>query len=545
MFGIFGGMFVVPLNALIQFNAKKKEFRTILAGNNWFHSLSMFLMLCMTTLVSFYDLDPLNTVYLILSIIVIGTIYTMFKLPQSLILLFLKTVVGLKYKLEVDGVKNIPSSGGVLLLGNHVSWIDWAIILMAVPREVKFVMDKTIYSKWYLNWLLKMFKCIPISNASSKTTIQTIAKELDEGNMIVLFPEGSITRNGHLGEFKKGFEKILELTTTDVRVIPFYIRGLWESMFSRANKKFKKSTKVNSVTVSFARTMKKEKANVVTVKKEVINLSTKSWEAHIQNLKPLNETIFDRLKEVSNDLIFADSTGLELSGNKFLTASILFKDLLKKELKGQNIGLLMPTTSAGAFINYSVQMLGKTAINLNYTSEINSLKSAINLAEIKSLVTSKKFIEKLESKGINIKEILDIVEVIYVEDLKPKISKLKGLITLLSVKFIPSFLLKPIHLVKTNKDDVVMILFSSGSEGTPKGVELTGDNILGNAQQIANIINVNEDDTIVGSLPLFHAFGIVVTTYMPLIEGIKCVAHPDPTDGLGVAKLVSKYKATI
>ena len=545
VFGIFGGMFVVPLNALIQFNAKKRVLGTILAGNNWFHSLSMFLMLCMTTLVSFYDLDPLNTVYLILSIIIIGTIYTMFKLPQSLILLFLKTVVGVKYKLEVDGVKNLPSSGGVLLLGNHVSWIDWAIILMAVPREVKFVMDKTIYSKWYLNWLLKMFKCIPISNGSSKTTIQTIAKELDEGNMVVLFPEGSITRNGHLGEFKRGFEKILELTTTDVRVIPFYIRGLWESMFSRANKKFKKSKKVNSVTVSFARTMKKEKANVVTVKKEVINLSTKSWEAHIQNLNPLNETIFDRLKEVSNDLIFADSTGLELSGNKFLTASILFKDLLKKELKGQNIGLLMPTTSAGAFINYSVLMLGKTTINLNYTSEINSLKSAITLAEVKSLVTSKKFIEKLESKGINIKEILDMVEVIYVEDLKPKISKLKGLITYFSVKFIPSFLLKSIHLVKTNKDDVVMILFSSGSEGMPKGVELTGDNILGNAQQIANIINVNEDDTIVGSLPLFHAFGIVVTTYMPLIEGIKCVAHPDPTDGLGVAKLVSKYKATI
>ena len=545
VFGIFGGMFVVPLNALIQFNAKKRVLGTILAGNNWFHSLSMFLMLCMTTLVSYYDLDPLNTIYLILSIIIIGTIYTMYKLPQSLILLFLKIVVGLKYKLEVDGVKNIPSSGGVLLLGNHISWIDWAIILMAVPREVKFVMDKTIYSKWYLTWLLKMFKCIPISNSSSKTTIQIIAKELDDGNMVVLFPEGSITRNGHLGEFKRGFEKILELTTTDIRVIPFYIRGLWESMFSRANTKFKKSKKVNSVTVSFARTIKKEKANVVTVKKEVINLSTKSWEAHIQNLNPLNETIFDRLKEVSNDLIFADSTGLELNGNKFLTASILFKDLLKKEIKGQNIGLLIPTTSAGAFINYSVLMLGKTAINLNYTSEINSLKSSINLAEIKSVIASRKFIEKLESKGINIKEILDMVEVIYVEDLKPKISKLKGLITLLSVKFIPSFILKPIHLAKTNKDDVVMILFSSGSEGIPKGVELTGDNILGNAQQIANIINVNEDDTIVGSLPLFHAFGIVVTTYMPLIEGIKCVAHPDPTDGLGVAKLVSKYKATI
>ena len=77
----------------------------------------------------------------------------------------------------------------------------------------------------------------------------------------------------------------------------------------------------------------------------------------------------------------------------------------------------------------------------------------------------------------------------------------------------PSFLLKFIHLTKISKENTVLILFSSGSEGTPKGVELSGDNILGNSQQIANIINANEDDIMVGSLPLFHAFGIVVTTF--------------------------------
>ena len=545
LFGVFGGLFVVPLNALIQFNAKKKVLGTILAGNNWFHSLSMFLMLMMTTTVSYYDLDPLNTLYLILFITFVGTFYTVYKLPQSLILLFLKTIVGFKYKLEVNGVKNIPSSGGVLLLGNHISWIDWAVVLMATPREVRFVMDKTIYNKWFLTWLLKIFKCIPISNGSSKTTIQTIAKQLDEGNIVVLFPEGAITRNGHLGEFKRGFEKILELTSTDVKVIPFYIRGLWESMFSRASKKFKKSNRTNSVTISFSRMMKKEKANIISVKQELIKLSTKSWQEHIQNLKPLNEVIFDRLKEVSSNMIFADSTGVQLSGHRFLTASILFKNLLKKELKEQNIGLLLPSTVAGAFTNYSILMMGKTIVNLNYTSEINSLKSSILNAQIKTIVASRKFIEKLENKGIKIKEILDIVEVIYLEDLKEKISKIKGIFTYLSVKLMPSFLLKLVHLTKTSKDDTVLILFSSGSEGTPKGVELSGDNILGNSQQIANIINANDEDIIVGSLPLFHAFGIVVTTFLPLIEGIKCVAHPDPTDGLGLGKLISQYKATI
>ena len=544
-FGFFGGMFIVPLNALIQFNAKKKVLGTILAGNNWFHSVSMFLMLGMTTIVSYYGFDPLKTIYLILLITLIGTMYTIYQLPQSLILLFLKTIVGMKYKLEVNGITNIPQTGGVLLLGNHISWIDWAVVLMAVPKEVRFVMDKTIYSKWYIKWIFRMFNAIPISNASSKTTIKIIAKQLDEGNIVVIFPEGSITRNGHLGEFKKGFEKILQLTNTDVKVVPFYIRGLWESMFSRANQKFKKSNRTNSVTISFARYMKKENANIISVKKQIINLSTKSWQEHIKNLKPLNETIFNRLKELKNNMIFTDSTGLELSGHKFLTASIVFKNLLKKQIENQNVGILLPSSSAGAFINYSVLLMGKTAVNLNYTSQIETLKYCISKAQIKSIITSRKFIEKLELRGIDLKEAFEDVELIYLEDLRQNISKAKSLSVFLSVKILPSFLSKFIHLTKTKKDDTVLILFSSGSEGTPKGIELSGDNILGNAQQIANIINVNDEDIILGSLPLFHAFGIVVTTYLPLIEGIRCVAHPDPTDGLAIAKLISSYKVTI
>ena len=544
-FGFFGGMFIVPLNALIQFNAKKKVLGTILAGNNWFHSVSMFLMLGMTTIVSYYGFDPLKTIYLILLITLIGTMYTIYQLPQSLILLFLKTIVGMKYKLEVNGITNIPQTGGVLLLGNHISWIDWAVVLMAVPKEVRFVMDKTIYSKWYIKWIFRMFNAIPISNASSKTTIKIIAKQLDEGNIVVIFPEGSITRNGHLGEFKKGFEKILQLTSTDVKVVPFYIRGLWESMFSRANQKFKKSNRTNSVTISFARYMKKENANIISVKKQIINLSTKSWQEHIKNLKPLNETIFNRLKELKNNMIFTDSTGLELSGHKFLTASIVFKNLLKKQIENQNVGILLPSSTAGAFINYSVLLMGKTAVNLNYTSQIETLKYCISKAQIKSIITSRKFIEKIELRGTDLKEAFEDVELIYLEDLRQNISKAKSLSVFLSVKILPSFLSKLIHLTKTKKDDTVLILFSSGSEGTPKGIELSGDNILGNAQQIANIINVNDEDIILGSLPLFHAFGIVVTTYLPLIEGIRCVAHPDPTDGLAIAKLISSYKVTI
>jgi acyl-[acyl-carrier-protein]-phospholipid O-acyltransferase/long-chain-fatty-acid--[acyl-carrier-protein] ligase len=414
-----------------------------------------------------------------------------------------------------------------------------------MPREVKFVMDRGIYNKWYINWLLKIFQVIPISNESSRSAMQSVAKELDGGNVVVLFPEGSITRNGHLGEFKRGFEKILAMSESDVKVISFYIRGLWESMFSRANKHFQKSYNLNNVTIVYSKPMRKYEANAINVKNEVMKLSTKAWEEHIKNLGTLSESIFNRMKKESGNLVFADSTGVELSGNKFLTISILFKSLLKPRIKGENIGLLLPSTAAGAFINYSVLMMGKTAVNINYTSSLESIKGAVASAEIKTIVASKKFVEKLQSRGIDISEVLDSVDVIYLEDIKPQISKLKALLILVSIKVLPSFILKPIHLKKIKKDDTVMILFSSGSEGVPKGIILSSDNVLGNIQQIAPILNVSHEDTIIGSLPLFHAFGIVVTTLLPLVEGIKCAAHPDPTDGVGIGQLAAKYKATI
>ncbi|WP_321312666.1 acyl-[ACP]--phospholipid O-acyltransferase [Halarcobacter sp.] len=546
IFGIFGGLFVVPLNALIQFNAKRKTLGTILAGNNWFHSLAMFIMLCITTFVSLNNLDPLNTIYLILIITITGMGFTIYHLPQSLILFFVKLIVGVKYKLSVKGLKNIPSSGGVLLLGNHISWIDWAIVFMSSPRQVRFVMHKPIYEKWYLNWLLKLFKVIPISSASSKETIKTIAKSLDEGDVVALFPEGGITRSGHLGEFKKGFELILKQTKGDIPVVAFYIRGLWESMFSRANKKYKKTGRTRAVSIYFSKPIKKKKATAYKVKQSIKELSSKSWLEYSNSFKTIPEGIFDRLKsDVKGKMIFVDSTGTELSGYKFLTAAILFKDLLKRKIKGENIGLLIPSSVGGAFINTSILMLGKVVVNLNFTSSMQTLISSVEKAEIKTIVTSKKFIEKLIEKGVKIDEVLSLSEVIYIEEIKKDITKPKALSTLISVVLFPTILLKMLHIKKTNRDSTAAIMFSSGSEGVPKGIELTHANIIGNSKQIAAVINANENDVIVGSLPLFHAFGTVVTMFLPLIEGILCVAHPDPRDGFAIGKLVQKYKGTI
>jgi len=124
-------------------------------------------------------------------------------------------------------------------------------------------------------------------------------------------------------------------------------------------------------------------------------------------------------------------------------------------------------------------------------------------------------------------------------------SKVKGLLTLGLVKFLPTWVLSLLYVKGAKLDDTAAILFSSGSEGTPKGIELSHKNMMGNIKQSITLINPNDEDVMLGTLPIFHSFGLTVTTLLPLIEGIPVVCHPDPTDGFGIGKMASKYEATM
>ncbi len=247
---------------------------------------------------------------------------------------------------------------------------------------------------------------------------------------------------------------------------------------------------------------------------------------------------------MKNAFCVADSKGEALSYLKVLTATIIFSRFIKKE-SAQNVGILMPTTSVGAMVNMATLMTGKTAVNLNYTASVDALRSAIEKAEIQTIYTSKLFITKLKAKGVDTDEFLGSSKVIYLEELKNDISKLNGIKTFLMAKLLPTFLIKLMYIKKVHNDEVATILFSSGSEGEPKGVMLTHRNVMSNVKQIADVLNMHEKDVILASLPLFHAFGLTATTWLPLLEGIPMVAHPDPTDAVGVGKAVAKFQATV
>ncbi len=541
-YGVFAGLLIVPLNTIIQLLTPQRMMGKVLAGNNFIQYISMFSFLVLTTIFAYMGLDS-SSLFIVASIIAfIGFLYTLKHLAHQLAQFVVRLGFSLFYDIEVKGLENLKAQKGVLLLGNHVSFLDWAFLQIATPRPIRFVIDRHYYELWYFKPIFKFFKTIPISTRGGKNALKAVGEALSNGDMVALFPEGHLTRNGHIGKFQKGFELAVAEVEGAV-IVPFYLRGLWEGKFSNAHEKIK-NKKLRDVSVTFGTPMPID-SRATEVKEQVIKLSVASWKSYIERLDTLPQTWIREAKEVGNKLSIADSTGVELSGYKFITAVLLMRSKFKKLLgDAQNIGLIVPTAAGGSIANMATLTLGKTVVNLNYSSGTESLKYAIELANIKQIISSKQFMTKLKAKGFDLTEALEGVEVLYLEEIKTTISKAEQLFTFLQAKFLPTALLRLLYIKSVSNASVAAILYSSGSEGTPKGIELTHQNILGNIKQFINVINPTDKDVMLGTLPIFHSFGLTVTTFAPLIEGIPVICHPDPTDGLGIAKLSHKYKAT-
>ncbi|MBD3839153.1 MAG: acyl-[ACP]--phospholipid O-acyltransferase [Epsilonproteobacteria bacterium] len=543
LYGIFAGLFIVPLNALIQFSTPQKMMGKVLAGNNFMQYLFMFSFLVLTALFGYFNLNSSSLFYLSAIIASFGAIYTIYLMPQSLIRFILKSFIQLRYDISIEGLEHIKTNKGVLLLGNHISFLDWAMLQMAYPKQIRFVIDRSYYELWYFKPIFKFFNAISISPTRSKEAIKAITDALNANDTVALFPEGHLSRNGQLGTFQKGFE-LSAIGARNAVIIPFYLRGLWESNFSHASNRLKRRN-LKDIGVSFGEPLTiQSKAHEV--KEAVFRLSIGSWQNYSHRLGTLQSSWLKSAKANLRKLSFADSTGVKLDNGKFITATLCVAQKLKPHLiDEQNVALVLPSTVAGAMGNMAVLTLGKTIVNLNYSSGVESLSYAVKIAGIKKVITSKTFIERLKDKGFDISSVLESLEVIYLEDIKKEISKGGSLALYLMVLLLPTVILDFFFIKGAKSSDVAGILFSSGSEGKPKGIELTHQNFMGNIKQIITLMNPTDEDVILATLPIFHSFGLTVTTLLPLVESIPAVAHPDPTDGFGIGKMALRYEATI
>ena len=269
------------------------------------------------------------------------------------------------------------------------------------------------------------------------------------------------------------------------------------------------------------------------------------WQNYPSTLDPIHVSWLKNAKRSKTAFAVADIEGVEISHKRFLTGVLLFSKKIAAYSPEQNVGLLLPSSGGGAIASIAILALGKTIVNLNFTAGKKALASAAKQAELKNIYTSRKFLDKMLERGIDLESFFPNCKLLMLEDIREEISSIARIGTLLKAILFPASVIRKSYFKEVSMSDTAAILFSSGSEGSPKGVELSHSNIAANAKQAAIELSAVDSDVIMSTLPTFHAFGFAITTLMPLSQGIPIVCHADPKDVVTIASGIQKYSGTI
>ncbi len=256
-FGVFSGFLMVPLNAQIQFLSPRIHLGVILAGSNFVQNIFMFSFLVLTTIFVYFGMNA-EILFYLMTFVGFGLTALMFRRYDIMTFwALLELVFKLRHRYHYVGLENIPKTKAVLLLGNHVSWIDWIILQFAIKRRINFLMEKEIYNWKFLHYFFKKGEAIPVSPRAFKDAFKEAHNRLKNGSVVALYPEGEISKNGELGEFRRGYELIG--TDYDGVIVPFFIDGVFGSTFSKYKQKQDKMFfNKRDITVYFAKPVSKD-----------------------------------------------------------------------------------------------------------------------------------------------------------------------------------------------------------------------------------------------------------------------------------------------
>ncbi len=463
---------------------------------------------------------------------------------DSLLRLLLRPLVRLLYSVRVRGRGNLPRTGPVLLVSNHVSFVDAALIAFASPRPVRFLMSRAYYDLPVLRGFFRGLGCIPVSSGDGPKALAESFRRAREfmagGEAVCIFAEGEISRHGQMQRFKKGLERLMEGQA--VPIVPIHLDQVWGSVFSFSDGRllFKRPRRIPyPVTVSFGAPLPPA-ASAFAVRQAILELGAQAFRARLAGLPPLPLAFARQVKRRPFGRGVADSGGTDLNALKTLTGAYLLGRALDGDLGGEErVGILLPPSVPAVLANAGLSLRGRIPVNLNYTSPKETVDACLAKAGIRSVVTSRRVVEKLGWTPAG--------RVLFLEDAAPRVSAARKALTAAAFLLAPCALLERTVLrrARGGLDRLATIMFTSGSTGIPKGVMLTHANILSNLEAIAQVISLGAEDEMLGVLPFFHAFGFTATLWMPLRLGVGAVYHYNPLDARTVGRLARERRVTI
>ncbi|MCA3579723.1 MAG: AMP-binding protein, partial [Bradyrhizobium sp.] len=542
LFAFGGGLFVVPSFAAVQaWTAPSERARIIAAGN----ILQAGFMVAGAVFVGALQATglPIAWIFFGLAIASFGTVwFVLTKWGKEGVRDFGALLFRALFRLEVRGMENLPPAGTRMLIApNHVSLVDGPLLHAMLPIDASFAVDTGIAKAWWAKPFLKMIKHYTM-DPSKPLAARDLIKLVAAGEPVVIFPEGRITVSGSLMKVYDGTAMIAD--KADAVVVPVRIEGAQRSHLSYLKNGEIKRSWFPKVTISILPPVKlpvdqalrgKARRNAAGAALQDVMI-----DAMVQNAM-LDQTLFEGLGHAYRDRdtgkpVIEDALGTKLTYRKLiLGAQVLSRKLEQGTSVGENVGVLLPNSAGVAVVFMALQTIGRVPAMLNFSAGPVNVLAAMKAAQVKTVLTSQAFIEKGKLDKL-IAAMAGQARVIYLEDVRAGIS--------LSDK-IAGFRAGIAPRIARSANDPAVILFTSGSEGTPKGVVLSHRNILANAAQALARVDANANDKVFNVLPVFHSFGLTGGMMMPILGGIPIFMYPSPLHYRIVPELIYQTGATI
>lgn len=439
----------------------------------------------------------------------------------------LRSLLRLLYGFRAFNEAVLQTPGPVLLLPNHVSWWDWVLIGVCLEDDWKFVTSSTTAQKsWLHRRMMVNGRTFPV-DMNSPYAVKHMAEYLQKGGRLVMFPEGRISATGTLMKLFDGTGFLV--AKTHAKVITAYLRGAehfpfsgnpcWKRWFPRVSAHF---SDLQRVPTHGWRSMTETRHELTEW------LWTRMVEQQFKvememGPETLNEAISLNARRMRRRIIFEDLTLQRLSYHRLLTGVELLARQWRQlwgEKQGR-IGVLLPNVNSMPAVVLSLWAANKVPAILNYTTGPGAMLACSRVAGLRTVITARGFVERAELDLSALEE--DGVKLIYLEDIRPRIKAFSKLIV--SVRQ----LIRPrVRHTGQKANDTAVILFTSGSEGEPKGVELTHRNFLANIRQLLAMVDLTEQDRFFNAMPLFHSFGLLVGLVLPAVRGVFAFLYLSP-----------------
>ncbi|MFD1951223.1 acyl-[ACP]--phospholipid O-acyltransferase [Sphingomonas arantia] len=541
-----GGVFIVPLYAILQVHSAPAERSRIIAANNIVNACVTVLLVAVVTGLLASGTGVPGVIGTLGFATLAVALISCWLLPETVFKALIRGLLVLLYRVDVHGAENMPQPGErAVVVVNHVSFLDGLLLAAFLPGKPTFAVATRIAQAWWVRPFLGMFDAFPV-DPTNPMAAKAMVKAVREGRTLVIFPEGRVTVTGALMKVFDGPGMIAD--KAEAPIVPVRISGAQYTPFSRLRGKvrLRMFPKIDL-------TILPQRRFVVegdTARQRRAAAGAKLYDVMSEMIfatSDTDRTLYQALID-AKDIHGANAAAVEdvkrepLSYGRLLTGSIaLGRPLAVLTRPGEVVGMLLPNVNGVVVGFLALQGIGRVPAMLNYTAGLTNLKAACGAAEIATILTARAFVTQAK-----LGEVIDGlagagIRILYLEDIGAGIGGLAKLRALVATRWAGR--LHRRH--RVTPDAPAVILFTSGSEGSPKGVVLTHRNLLSNCLQLSARIDFNSADVVLNALPVFHSFGLTGGTLLPILSGVKTLLYPSPLHYRIVPALAYDANATI